>query len=173
MEDGKKGCSMPALDEEKLQVAFVRVVNQLLMDKDTLISGMLENIEKAFREQTSMVDLALIDSELKELNGELAALVKLNLRTGIDDTIYSEEYSRIGGRMQELKNKRSSVTAAEIARQETFGRMKEITEVLRSMDTIGEFDEELFGMLVMRIRVINLVQVEFVLQSGVGIIETV
>lgn len=64
---------------------------------------MLENIEKTFREQTGMVDLALIDSELEELNGELAALVKLNLRTGIDDTIYSEEYSRIGGRIQELK----------------------------------------------------------------------
>jgi site-specific DNA recombinase len=88
MEDGKKGCDMPTLDGEKLQEAFVRVVNQLLVDKDMLISGMLENIEKAFREQTSTVDLALIDSELKELNGELAALVKLNLRTGIDDTIY-------------------------------------------------------------------------------------
>jgi len=119
------------------------------------------------------VDLALIDSELKELNGELAALVKLNLRTGIDDTIYSEEYSRIGGRIQELKNKRSSVTVAEITRQETFGRMKEITEVLRSRDMIGEFDEGLFKMLVEQIKVINLVQVEFVLQSGVRFIETV
>lgn len=95
-----------------MQEAFVRVVNRLLTDKNTLISGMLENVEKAFREQTSTVDLALIDSELKELNGELAALVKLNLRTGIDETIYSEEYSRIGGRIQELKNKRTSVTAA-------------------------------------------------------------
>jgi len=38
--------------------------------------------------------------------------------------------------------------------------------------TIEEFDEELFGMLVERIKVINLVQVEFVLHSGVGIVET-
>ncbi|WP_434131239.1 hypothetical protein KIAC18_002659 [Sporomusa sphaeroides] len=164
---------MPTLDEEKLQEAFARVVNQLLVDKDMLISVMLENIEKAFCEQISIVDLALIDGELKELNGELAALVKLNLRTGIDDTIYSEEYSRIGGRIQELKNKRASVTVAEIARQETFDRMRDITEVLRSMDTIEEFDEELFRMLVEQIKVINLVQVEFVLHSGVGIIETV
>lgn len=173
MEEGKKGCSMPTLDEDKLQKTFVRVVNQLLTNKDTLISGMLENIEKVFREQTSMVDLALIESELKELHGELAALVKLNLRTGIDDAIYSEEYCRIAGRIEELKNKRSSVTEAEITRHETFGRMRDITEVLRSMDTIGEFDEELFGMLVERIKVINLVQVEFVLQSGVGIVEII
>lgn len=170
-ENGKKGCSMPTLDEDKLQEAFVRVVNRLLVDKDTLISGMLENIEKVFRKQTSVVDLEAIDGELKELQGEMAALVKLNLKTGIDDTIYSEEYGRIAGRMEELKSKRSSVTEAEIVRQETPGRIRDITKVLRSMDTIGEFDEELFGMLVERIKVINLVQVEFVLRSGVGVVE--
>jgi hypothetical protein len=31
------------------------------------------------------------------------------------------------------------------------------------MDTVGEFDEELFKMLVEQIKVINLVQVKFVL----------
>ena len=30
-----------------------------------------------------------------ELHGELAALVKLNLKTGINDAIYSDEYNRI------------------------------------------------------------------------------
>jgi hypothetical protein len=172
-ENGKKGCSIPTLDEDKLQEAFVRVVSRLLTDKDTLISDMLENIEKVFREQTSVVDLAVIDGELRELQGELAALVKLNLKTGIDDTIYGEEYSRIAGRMEELKSKRSSVTEAEIVRQETLGRMKEITEVLRSIDTLREFDEELFGILVERIKVMDLVQVEFVLRSGVGVTEII
>jgi hypothetical protein len=44
----KKGCSMLTLDEDKLQETFVWVVNRLLTDKDTLISGMLENSEKVF-----------------------------------------------------------------------------------------------------------------------------
>lgn len=51
--------------------------------------------------------------------------------------------------------------------------IKDGTGVLRSMDMIGEFDEELFGMMVEQIKVINLVKVEFVLQSGVGVIEVV
>jgi site-specific DNA recombinase len=41
------------------------------------------------------------------------------------------------------------------------------------MDMIGKFEEELFGMLVEQIKGINLVQVEFVLQSGVGVIEVI
>jgi site-specific DNA recombinase len=172
-ESGKKGCSIPTLDEDKLQEAFVRVMNRLLADKDTLISCMLENIEKVFHEQASVVDLEAIDGEVKELHGELAALVKLNLKTGIDDTIYSEEYNRIGNRIGELKRKRSLVSEAEIVRQGTLTRMQEITTALRFIDTMGEFDEELFKILVERIKVMNLVQVEFVLRSGVGIIEVV
>ncbi len=75
--------------------------------------------------------------------------------------------------MEELKTKRSSVTVAEISRQETLGRMRDITEALRSMDTIGEFDEDLFGMLIEQVKVIDLVRVEFVLRSGIGIIEII
>lgn len=173
MENGLKGCSMPALDEEKLQEAFVRVVNQLITDKDSLISRMLENIEKVFHEQVSAVDLATIDRKLEALRGEMAALVKLNLTAGVDDEIYGEEYNRIADGMEDLRNKRSSVTHAETMRQETLARMGEIAGFLREMDSVCEFDEELFGMLVERIKVINLVQVEFVLRSGIGVVETV
>ena len=41
------------------------------------------------------------------------------------------------------------------------------------MDMIGKFEAELFGMRVEHIKGINLVQVEFVLQSGVGVIEVI
>ncbi len=41
------------------------------------------------------------------------------------------------------------------------------------MEMIGKVEEELFGMLVEQIKGINLVQVEFVLQSGVGVIEVI
>jgi site-specific DNA recombinase len=54
---------------------------------------------------------------------------------------------------------------------ETLGRVREITEALQLMDTMWEFDEELFGMLVERIKVLNLMQVEFVLRSGLQVIE--
>jgi hypothetical protein len=63
------------------------------------------------------------------------------------------------------------LTPLEIARRETLERVREIDKVLRGMDGVPEFDEALFGMLAERVRVLNLVQVEFVLWAGVGIIE--
>lgn len=173
MEKGPKGCDMQAVNEEKLQEAFMRVVNRLITERETFISRMLENVEKVVRERASAVDMAAIDGRLKELHGEMSALVKLNLMTGIDDAIYSEEYNRIAAEMEDLRNKRARVTQDEILRQDTLDRVQEIAEVLRSMDGVQHFDEELFGMLVDRIRVLNLVQVEVVLQSGVVVTEII
>ncbi|MDT8900424.1 recombinase family protein [Anaeroselena agilis] len=170
-EQGPKGCSIQAVDEEKLQEAFVRVVNQLISDRDTFIARMTENIEKVFNEQASKVDVVAVDRRLEELRTEMAALVKLNLTTGIDDEIYGEEYRRIAGEIEVLRSRRAGIMQAEMMRQEMRGRLREIAMVLRDMDGVREFDEELFGMLVERVRVINLVQVEFVLRSGVGVVE--
>jgi hypothetical protein len=170
-EQGPKGCNMQAVDEEKLQEAFVRVVNQLISDRGTFIARMTENIEKVFNEQASKVDVVAVDRRLEELRTEMEALVKLNLTAGIDDEIYAEEYSRIAGEIEVLRSKRAGVMQAETMRQGMRGRLREIARVLRDMDSVREFNEELFGMLVERIRVINLVQVEFVLRSGVGVVE--
>jgi site-specific DNA recombinase len=49
--------------------------------------------------------------------------------------------------------------------------VREIDKVLRGLDGVTEFDEDLFGMLVERVKVINLVKVEIVLRSGIGVEE--
>jgi len=127
--------------------------------------------EKVFREQASKVDIGAIDTRVEELRGEMAALVKLNLTAGIDAEIYSEEYHRITGEIEYLRTRTAGVTQAEMMRQETLGRVREIAKVLRETDGVGEWDEELFGMLVERVKVMNLIKVEFVLRSGVKVTE--
>ena len=75
--------------------------------------------------------------------------------------------------MEDLRDKRSIVTQAEIARRETLERVREIDKMLRGMDSVAEFDEGLFGMLAERVKVLNIVQVEFVLRTGVGVVEVI
>jgi len=78
-----------------------------------------------------------------------------------------EEYTRINGEIEDLRSRRSIVTEAEIVRRETLVKVQEINKVLRGMDGVQEFDEKLFGMLVERVKVINMVQVELRLRAGV------
>ena len=130
-----------------------------------------EKVERVYLEKASTVDVATIDTRLGELRQEMSALVRLNLAAGVNAEIYAVEYKRINGEMEDLQDKRSVVTRAEIARRETLERVREIDKVLRGIDGVAEFDEGLFGMLVERVRVMNIVQVEFVLRAGVGVIE--
>lgn len=170
-ENGPESCGVPAMDEERLQEAFVRVVNRLITDRDIFVKRMMDNIEKVFREQASKVDITTIDSQVEELRAEMTALVKLNLTAGIDTEIYNEEYHRIAGEIEKLRARRAGITQVDMMRRETLGRIREIAKVLRDTDGALAFNEEIFGTLVQRIRVLNLVKIEFVLRSGVGVEE--
>lgn len=75
--------------------------------------------------------------------------------------------------MEDLKNRRSVVTHAEIARREKLDKVREIDKILRGIDMVQEFDDGLFGVLVDRVKVLNMVQVEFVLRASVEVVELV
>lgn len=76
-EKGLEGCSMKAVDDEKLKQAFVQMVNWQIKDTDKFISRLLGNIEKVFAEKANSVDVDAIDKRLDELREEIERLVKL------------------------------------------------------------------------------------------------
>ncbi|MCR4436657.1 MAG: recombinase family protein [Clostridiales bacterium] len=170
-EKGPEGCSMKAVDEEKLKKAFVRMVNKQIKDTDKFISRMLENIEKVFAERANSVDVDAIDKRLDELREEMERLVKLNVKANLDADIYGEEYARITGEMEELRQQRSAFTQAEFKRKDTLARVREIEKMLRGQEIVKEFDEDLFAALVEQIRVKSLVEVVFVLKAGLEVRE--
>ncbi|MDR3562640.1 MAG: hypothetical protein P4N59_14560 [Negativicutes bacterium] len=72
----------------------------------------------------------------------MATLVKMNLTAGVDTETYGEEYHRITVETEDLRDRRSVFTQAEIARRETLEGVREIGKVLRGMDGVPEFDEK-------------------------------
>ena len=177
-EKGPKGCSIKAVDEEKLKKAFVRMVNRQIKDTDKFISRMLGNIGKIFAEKANSVDVAAIDKRLDELRKEMERLVRLNVKANLDTEIYGKEYARITEEMEELRQQRSAYTQAEFKWKDELSRVREIEKMLRGQEKIlrgqellKEFDEDLFAALVEQIRVKSLVEVVFVLKSVVEVRE--
>jgi hypothetical protein len=170
-EKGPKACSMNAVDEEKLKAAFVRVANKVIKDSDGLIKKMMGNIEKVLNENRNEEEIKLIDSRLEELREQITNLIRLNSKNSIDRDIYDDEYNRLFEEMENLRSKRLSYKEAEIEYKNIYSRVKEIEKTLNRHDKIDSFDEELFRILVENIRVVSLVEVEFVLKTGVVIRE--
>jgi len=138
------------------------MVNKQIKDTDKFISRMLENIEKVFSEKANSIDVAAIDKRLDELQEEMERLVRLNVKANLDADIYGEEYARITGEMEELRQQRSTFTQAEFKRKGTLSRVREIEKMLLGKELLKDFDEDLFKALVEQIRVKSLVDVVFV-----------
>lgn len=162
---------MKAVDEEKLKEAFIRMVNRQIEDKDAFISRLVDNIEKVLAEKVNSVDITAIDKRLDELREEMERLVRLNVKANLDAEIYGEEYARITGEMNELRQQRKGFAQAEFMRRDTFSRVREIEKKLRRQEIVKEFDEDLFTTLVEQIRVKSLVEVIFILKAGVEVRE--
>jgi len=162
---------MKSVDEEKLKEAFVRVANRVMKDSDGFISKMMVNIEKVLNESRSSQEIEIIDGKLSDLREQVTNLVRLNTKSGLDRDIYEEEYNRLILEMDDLRKLRSEYTKVEFECINNFSKIKQIEKMLNSSELISEFDDDIFRTMVEQIKVKSLVEVEFILKSGIPIEE--
>lgn len=168
IDNGLKACDMKAVSEEKLKAAFVKSINKIIKNKDEFIEKLMKNINKVLENKKDDTELQKINERLEELKEQMMNLVRLNVRSGLDNQIYDEEYQRLEEEMQQLKEKKTEFDNVEAVREKGIQKVKEIKKVLDGKeDIIKEFDEELFMQMVEKVRVVSLVEVEFVLKSGI------
>ncbi len=165
-----KGCNMKAIDEEKLKQAFVRTANKIIAEDKVFIKKMMKNIESVIEDNTIANEL---DDRITEIRQQLTNLVKLNTKGAVDAEIYNDEYQKVALEMDKLREKRAEISKRELEVRDGIKRVKEIEKIIRDSEVLEEFDEELFKVLVEKVVVVSLVEVEFVLGSGVVVRELV
>ncbi|MGY0372329.1 hypothetical protein [Clostridium sp. JNZ J1-5] len=154
---------MQAVDEEKLKAAFVKSINKVIENKEAFISNMIENINGVLESKEDSNELKVINKRLEELKEQMMNLVRLNVRSGLNNQIYDEEYQRLEEEMQQLKEKKAKFDNTDLIREKGLQKVKEIEKVLDGReDIIKKFDEELFSQMVENIKVISLVEVEII-----------
>ncbi|MCD3216282.1 recombinase family protein [Clostridium botulinum C] len=168
IDNGVKACDIKAVDEEKLKAAFVKSINKIIENKEDFIKKLMKNINKVLENKKDDTKLQKINERLEELKEQMMNLVRLNVRSGLDNQIYDEEYERLSEEMQQLKEKKMESDNVEATREKGVQKVKEIKKVLDGREEIiKKFDEGLFTQKVEQIKVISLVEVEFVYKSGV------
>ncbi|WP_231701852.1 hypothetical protein [Crassaminicella thermophila] len=73
--------------------------------------------------------------------------------------------------MENIRSQRLVYTKNEMECKNNYSRVREIERILNEHEPINSFDEKLFRVLVEKIRVVSLVEVEFVLKIGVVVRE--
>lgn len=133
---------------------------------------MIENINKVSESEEDRSELKIINERLEELKEQMMNLVRLNVRSSLDNQIYDEEYERLEEEIKQLKEKKAGFDNTELIKKEGIQKVKEIEKILRDrQDIIKDFDRELFTQIVDKVKVISLVEVEFIYKSGVVVKE--
>ncbi|SDL24732.1 recombinase family protein [Natronincola ferrireducens] len=174
IQQGKDACHMKAVGEQVLKDAFVKVFNDIQKNKEGFTKTLLENIEKVLKKRFRNNRIEEIDENIENIKKELKALVKLQTTGKIDGEVYNEEYMRISQELETLRKEKGKFERANEAEEEYKDRVKEIIEIVDSMDRLlEEFNDEIFNALVEKIEILEPRHFVFVLKSGVRVEEIV
>jgi site-specific DNA recombinase len=161
LEEKGSECTAPTINEETLQKAVVKAINELLANKDSFLKVLQKNIATVFNgENDNATDD--IDSKLEELQQQL--LIQAKSKNDYED-VADEIY-----RLRELKQN-ALVENAE--REGKRQRIAEMTDFLNKQSAeLEEYDEQLVRRLIEKVTIYeDKLTVEF--KSGIEIDEEI
>ena len=172
MQNGKEACPQKVVKEKMVERAFVRAMNKVIGGKDTFLEKLLANIEKQLTEKEQEFTLDKIDEKLTMLQRELMTLVRLNAKSGLDTSVYSDEYGKVSAEIEMLRERRQQLKQDHAKDVLKVERIKELRAYLKNNDTpLNKFDGDLFGRLIEKVTVTSLIEVTFVFKTGIEIRE--
>lgn len=168
MQNGSKACPQKTVKERMVEQAYVRAMNKVIGGKDDFIEKLLANIEKCLSEKEYEFSLEEIDEKLSELQKELMTLVRLNAKTGLDASLYSNEYAKVSAEIELFRERRQKLKEQTAMDSLRIERIKELKAFLKDNDSVlDKFDGDLFGRLIEKVIVTSLIEVTFVFKTGV------
>ena len=156
-------CSTPNLTAEAIHTVFIRSFNEMVVNKNEIISNLRENAANSsnMKELISQRDAAR--DEMAMLADIVQNLIAENARIAQDQKEYAKKYQLAMERYEAAKSKYEDL-AAQVAEEHRKQRAVEtFINNVRDLGVITEFDETLWGLLVESVTVYSKddIRVEF------------
>lgn len=169
----KKGhvCKSPHFTEEQLEKAAMNAINDILKDKDAIISK-TENVLSDLFDTSSLVERRTdLETRIVEISDKAKKLMGKNSRVAQDQKEYQEEYSKLSDEYHKLKKELDKIEAAITDKETRKIRAYEFIAVLKKSKVITDsFSPELFIGLVERMTVLTKDEIRVEFRNGSTIV---
>jgi len=157
LEEKGSDCTSPTVNEEVLQAAVVRAINELLVSKDAFLTTLQTNIETVLNEEHDNSTIH-IDTKLEELQKELLLLANSKA-----------DYKEVANEIYHLREQKQNALVENAEREGIRQRIAEMTTFLNEQSTeLEEYDEQMVRRLIKKVTVHdNKFEIEF--KSGIEI----
>ena len=155
LEEKGSDCTSPTVNEEVLQAAVVRAINELLVSKDAFLTTLQTNIETVLNEEHDNSTIH-IDPKLEELQKELLRLANSKA-----------DYEEVANEIYRLREQKQNALIENAEREGRRQRIAELTDFLKEQSCeLEEYNEQLVRKLIEKVIVFEgKLTVEF--KSGV------
>ena len=157
LEEKGSECTAPTINEETLQTAVVKAINELLANKEPFLSTLQKNIATVFNEENDNATND-IDSKLEELQQQLLIQAKSK-----------NDYEDVADEIYHLRELKQNALVENAEREGKRQRIAEMTDFFNEQSCeLEEYDEQLVRRLIEKVTVFHdKFAVEF--KSGVEI----
>ena len=164
--DGQK-CSTPHVDDKTIEATFLRAVNILLTNKETVIAD-YENIKDM------LFSTEELDKEQEELRREMEVVSKMiqdaineNARIALDQTDFQNRYEALSRRFDDAKERYDAVCAEADEKRIRRATVEQFLADLKKCDTVlTEFEREAWDSLVDYVTVYSLEDIRVTFKNG-------
>jgi len=157
LEEKGSDCTSPTINEETLQTAVIKAINQLLANKEPLLQVLQKNITIVLNEENEKA-ITDIDGKLEKLQQQLLQQAKSK-----------NDYNEVADEIYRLRELKQNVMIENAEREGRRQRIDEMIEFLNEQSyELDEYDEQLVRRLIEKVTVFEeKITVEF--KSGVEI----
>jgi len=176
IKEGRKACThSKGIKETLLEGAFVEAFNRLSKDNRQVIEEFVSDIEGALSVDENKVLLEEVEKEIAKLEKKAKKLLELKLNDKIDDKSYEEKYEELTDTLNKEKQKKMDLKIKIDEEASLIRRIKAFRKAFANVETMEEFDREIFESLVDKIILgrededgtINPYVITFVLNTGI------
>lgn len=164
--DGDEKCTTPHLTDDDIKVLFVSAVNQLIGQKDVIITALTVSLDAAF-------DLTALKAEQAELESEMAVASDLiekciyeNAHVALDQEEYQKRYDGLTARFDTAKARFDAVEDAIHSKQSRRATIEAFLAALEKANLVDRFDTALWCGLVDYATVYGKDDVRFTFKNG-------
>jgi len=100
-----KTCTAPTFSEDEFKVLFVRAVNKLITDKNTIIRGFDEIKDEVFNTSKQESELDRLKEERVDIIGLMEKLTARNASVVMDQDEYSTQFDQLSKRYTKINEK--------------------------------------------------------------------
>lgn len=164
--DGDQKCTTPHLTEDDIKGMFVSAVNQLITQKDAIITALTASLATAFDITDLKAEQAELESEMAVVSDLIEKCIYENAHVALDQVEYQKRYDGLTARFDTAKARYEALDETIRSKQSRRAKIEAFLEALAKAELVDKFETTLWCGLVDFVTVHSKYDVRFTFKNG-------